>query len=188
MSTIIGIDPSLTRTGLARITVHDHGHLIETNVIASTGSKGDDLATRAERLASIHQQVAAYATAADLVVIEGPALNMSNPGTWDRAGVWWMVVDHLHAHEVPVAVCPPSTLKKLATGNGRAQKPDMRVAWLQRAGEDVADDNECDAAWLATAGALQLGHAVVQLPVHNLASLGKVAWPAGFESGVEVAR
>ena len=115
------------------------------------------------------------------MVIEGPAFSSASPGAWDRAGLWWLIVEHLVSTNTPVAVCPPSTLKKFATGNGRAQKADMRVAWLTRTGEDIPDDNQVDAAWLATAGTLALGRPVMQLPVHNRASLAKIDWPDGVD-------
>ena len=53
---------------------------------------------------------------------------------------------------VPYLLVSPATLKKFATNKGNAKKPEMRKAWLEYAGFDVADDNKVDAAWLRTIG------------------------------------
>jgi|AACY02.12.fsa_nt_gi Holliday junction resolvasome, endonuclease subunit len=43
----------------------------------------------------------------------------------------------------------PSSLKKRATGNGRAEKADMAAEACRRTGKDIRDDNEADAVCLA---------------------------------------
>lgn len=43
----------------------------------------------------------------------------------------------------------PNTLKKRATGNGRAEKADMAAWASHRSGRDIRDDNEADAVCLA---------------------------------------
>lgn len=42
----------------------------------------------------------------------------------------------------------PGTLKKFATGNGHAKKPQMMEACYKKFHYMPADDNECDAIWL----------------------------------------
>ena len=70
------------------------------------------------------------------------------------------------------------TLKKFATGNGAAKKPDLRMALYRRAGVDVADDNQVDAWWLRQAGLQHLGDPdAVPLPQTHLSALDKVVWP-----------
>ena len=54
--------------------------------------------------------------------------------------------------EVPYVTIAPATLKKYATGKGNATKADMRMAWFQRTGEDVRDDDAVDALWLRQIG------------------------------------
>jgi hypothetical protein len=78
----------------------------------------------------------------------------------------------------PYALMIPSNLKKFSTGSGTASKPDMRMEWYKRTGEDIRDDNQVDAIWLRQAGmhALRRPEAV-QLPKINRESLLKVQWP-----------
>jgi Holliday junction resolvasome RuvABC endonuclease subunit len=79
---------------------------------------------------------------------------------------------------VPYVTVVAATLKKYATGNGGANKSDMRMALYQRAGIDERNDNKVDAWWLRHAGLDHFGEAIVQLPAAQRAALAKVAWPA----------
>jgi Holliday junction resolvasome RuvABC endonuclease subunit len=117
----------------------------------------------------------------DLVAVEGPSYASQGSGTWDRAGLWWLVVSSLLAEDIPVAVIPPTTLKKYATGKGNATKPDMRMAAYKRLSVDLRDDNQVDALWLAVAALDHLGHAQAVLPKVQRDCLAKVAWPARVE-------
>lgn len=53
------------------------------------------------------------------------------------------------AYEHQWAEVPPGTLKKYATGSGKAYKEDMMKAASRKFRIDFQDDNECDAFWLA---------------------------------------
>jgi hypothetical protein len=163
---VVGLDLSLTATGLAnttgtqRIRCGDLRGCARFSWIAS--AVFDDGTTQA----------------ADLVVIEGPSYgSMSGAGHHEAAGLWWHITYRLEALEVPYAVVPPSTLKKFAAGRGNATKPDMRMALFQRAGLDLRDDNQVDAWWLRAAGLQALGHPLVELPTAQREALDKVAWP-----------
>ena len=81
---------------------------------------------------------------------------------------------------VPFVTVPPATLKKYATGKGNATKADMRMAWYQRAGDDVRDDNQVDALWLRQIGLAILGDpAAITMPQVNRTALMKVKLPSG---------
>lgn len=114
-----------------------------------------------------------------LAVMEGPAYSRQlGTGHHEAAGLWWAVLDALVTrYKVPVAVVPPTVLKKYATGKGNATKPDMRVALLQRTGVDRRDDNQVDAIWLAYMGLDHLGWPVVEMPKAHRDALAKVDWP-----------
>lgn len=173
---ITGLDLSLTGTGIARLTVAGGKHVLELATIGSAGTANATLADRAERLADLQRRIVHAATPADLVVIEGPALSRNTGHVWDRAGLWWLVVEWL-AQTTDVAILTPTTLKKFATGRGNATKGDMRVAWLTRRGEDCRDDNQVDSGWLACAGAHHLGSPVLALPKTHTAALERGDWP-----------
>lgn len=166
---IIGIDPSLTGTGIAS---HD------SLVTITSKPQGTALEARWLRLASLTDRIDQVATGADLVVIEAPSLGQARQGgTLDRNGLWWMLIDRLLTRAIAPTVVEvsPATLKKFATGKGNATKPDMRMALFQRADIDCRDDNQVDAWWLRQLGLhLIAGPDRVDLPKTHLAALDKV--------------
>ena len=169
---VIGIDPSLTATGIADA---DGG-------LRTITSRPDDgtVADRARRIATITARLRPHRlTDAHLVVIEGPAFSrQGQAGVHLRAGLWWRIVGLLHSAGVPVAEVTPTALKKYATGKGNADKASMRLALYKRAGLDVPSDDEVDAWWLRQMGLAHLGVPdAVPLPQAHLSALDKVVWP-----------
>ena len=63
--------------------------------------------------------------------------------------ILWTVSYQYECDILPVHV---GTLKKLATGSGRAEKEDMEVAAYTRWSHVPEDDNESDALWIAEYG------------------------------------
>ncbi|TDQ01282.1 hypothetical protein [Labedaea rhizosphaerae] len=181
-TTVIGIDPSLRRTGLARVTIPaERDPIAETRVRPSTGTRQATLTDRAARLAGITGYVLDYALPCHLAVIEGPSLGSGGVGSaWDRAGLWWRIVARLLGHDAPVAVVPPQTRAKWATGSGRADKETVRQAiarlwqpyWQP---QHATDDNEADALVLASMGAHWLG--LLPMAGPDPAALAGAAWP-----------
>ncbi|GII63576.1 hypothetical protein Skr01_36610 [Sphaerisporangium krabiense] len=164
---VVGLDLSLTATGVADLSAPRHTSRIRPGDLRGT-----------ERLRYIYAAVGDQIDGAELVVVEGPSYgSMSGAGHHEAAGLWWLIRYELDLYKLPVAVVPPSVLKKYATGRGNATKADMRVALLQRTGIDLRDDNEVDAWWLAAAGHHHLGELLVELPAAQRAALGSVAWP-----------
>jgi crossover junction endodeoxyribonuclease RuvC len=170
---VAGLDLSLTGTGIATAT--------GLRLVASDGQEHDPLGARRRRLAELVAEITGALAAADLVFIEGPSLGQKTQrGTFDRAGLWWLVVDQLAHDAVAVAEVPPKTLKLYATGNGQCTKPDIRVETLKRYGIDIRDDNEGDAFVLRAIGLDLLGRPLVKLPEsHRRALKALDGWRAG---------
>lgn len=172
MTTVVGIDLSLTGTGVA---VGDQLHTVHSS------SDGTSLLRRHDRLVEIIAAIWELIPAnRHLVVVESPSLGQARQGgTLDRNGLWWLLVDFLTRQGIPVVDVTPATLKKFATGKGTATKPDMRMALFRRAGLDVRDDNQVDAWWLHQIGLhLLAAEPRLSLPKDQLAALGKINWPA----------
>ncbi|MFC5744788.1 hypothetical protein [Actinomadura rugatobispora] len=170
---VIGLDLSLAATGIARV---------DGSLDIITTGPGDHLGDQRDRLRHITDEVIARTKAGlfegpHLAVIEGPSYNSRGAGTWDRAGLWWLVVDRLFHECVPVAVVPPAALKRYATGRGNATKADMRLALYQREHRDVRDDNMVDARWLALMGLDWLGFSPILLPKTHRDAMTKIDWP-----------
>jgi Holliday junction resolvasome RuvABC endonuclease subunit len=64
----------------------------------------------------------------DLVILEGLSFGNLGNMTRDLAGLQFAIIIYLRYHlhyEPEIVIVPPPTLKKFATGNGRAEKQDM---------------------------------------------------------------
>jgi Holliday junction resolvasome RuvABC endonuclease subunit len=156
---VIGIDPSISSTGVAA-----EGDLL---TIKTTPKQGDG-----ERLLVIYRTLSAelFCNPVDFAVIEDLPANAMSAGITGRSqGIVRLV---LTMAEIPYVAIPPATLKKFATGKGNAKKDAMRAAWLEYSGEDNADDNQVDAAWLRVIG-LHLKGEHVNLPTEQLAAVDK---------------
>ncbi|MDB5716488.1 MAG: hypothetical protein JWO15_3885 [Sphingomonadales bacterium] len=168
MTTVIGIDPSLSATGIATAA---EAYTVPT-------SAGDPT-----RLAIIYTAVCVQATApqATLAVVEDLPTHAHGAGLTGMAqGVIRLA---LIESQVPYVTVPAATLKKYATGKGNATKADMRMAWFQRTGDDVRDDNQVDALWLRQIGLALLGEpSAISLPQTHTVALAKLSLPAGVAS------
>lgn len=163
MTTVIGLDLSLTATGIA----YPDGH---TSTIKTRPADGD------QRLVAIADTIAAACLLRpDLVVVEDLPTHAKSAGITGMVHGAARVV--LRRHGVPYVLVPPATLKAYATGKGNADKTAMAIAALRRFDREFADDNQVDAYWLRHAGLDQYGHAEVLMPVAQRERLGKVAWP-----------
>ena len=174
MIPVVGLDPSLRATGLA---------LPDGELLTITTPSCSTLDDKIERVRHVVGKVGVRSRIAALVVIEGPAFGMNNKATHELAGLWWSLVVRLAEQGNQIAVMSPGQLKKFATGNGNAKKPDMRMALYQRAGLDIRSDDEVDAFWLRQAGLVRQGHPdALSLPKTQTAVLDSIAWPEGIES------
>lgn len=170
---VVGLDLSLAATGIAGPD--------GTQVVQSTGHKGDTLTQRAARLLTLRTHIATTveASGAELVTVEAPSFGQQRQGgTHDRSGLWWLVVTQILAAGIEVIEVPPASIKKYATGSGVAKKPDIRMAIFKRYGLDIADDNEADAFVLRAIGLDLLGHPLVELPAAHRQALAKLPRPA----------
>jgi Holliday junction resolvasome RuvABC endonuclease subunit len=185
VQTVLGIDPSLTATGVAWVS--RDGANVSTPLTAtlhSTGRRDDPLSARAARIEGIVHDFCVLLGHIPgkftMAVMEGPSHGSVGGSAWDRAGLWWRLDGVLRSVKAPVAICAPGTRIKWATGSGRATKStksDVAVA-LSRLWPDVdaKGDNEWDALSLGTIGAQHLGWDVPGR-AHHPESVRKVAWP-----------
>lgn len=187
---VLGVDPSLTGTGVARI---NQDGTVAVRHFGRKGRRDETLVQRVDRIRAIVAELAEWAqvepddpdseTWADrglpaLVVIETAAHSRTGGSTWDRAGLWWAIAwSSIGRDGERVAQCAPTTRARWATGTGRADKAAVSSA-VSRLWPDVDIDCEncADALALATIGAQHLGWDVPTLQRH-LDALGAVTWP-----------
>jgi crossover junction endodeoxyribonuclease RuvC len=166
---VIGVDPSLTSTGIA-----DHTGKVRL-VRCSTLPKGSKPGVRMGRIERIVNEVQAAVEAArsvELVVIEGYAYNVG-AGAVAQAELGGILRWHLWCQGVAVVELGPGTLKKFATGDGSAKKTAMVIAARERLGHETVSDDEADAIWLRVAGLALLGHDMTGIPIAQVRGLAK---------------
>lgn len=138
----MGIDPSLTSTGVALI---ENGQL-HTGLL-SPPCKGP------ERLSWFYDEfmVLIRRYAPQVVALEGYAFGAKSQhhALGELGGVLRLA---LHRVEQPFIVVPPTTLKKFATGKGNVEKSVVSKELFKRFNVDLHRNDEVDAAGLAIIG------------------------------------
>jgi crossover junction endodeoxyribonuclease RuvC len=183
MATVIGIDPSLSASGVCVLNTDDTTAHVLT--LGTKGSLSDNLGARAKRLEGLTSrlQLLFVSTPGDVyAVIEGPAPGVSREAAGsrhDRSALWWDIVRMVNAvtGHWPL-VLSPATLKVYATGKGNAGKDAVMASAIKRyLTFDIGNNNEADAVILAAAGARVLGCPVEQsMPQTHLRALAAVTW------------
>lgn len=189
MTTVVGLDTSLTATGLAKLADHGSARLTK---IGSEPPKTDrhpktgkplpaTLNQRVNRIQDLAERVTheVHLAGPDLVVIEAPSHGSKGGQAHERAGLWWTVVMDLRRSWVPVVEVSPSVRPIYAAGKGTAGKYEVLAAVSRRYSEfEFSDDNEADALVLAMMGMRYLGCPLDDpMPQTHLRAMDKVMWP-----------
>jgi Holliday junction resolvasome RuvABC endonuclease subunit len=93
----------------------------------------------------------------ELAVIEWYSFGARGSHVREIAELGGVVRNALWRARVPYLDVPPSTLKKAATGNGKAKKYEVMRAAERRLGYEGTEDDESDALWLRAIGWELLG-------------------------------
>jgi crossover junction endodeoxyribonuclease RuvC len=139
----LGIDPSLTCTGLGLLLDSD-GHLELRVTEVPTGKfRGT------ERLRYIRDSVQDYIKDLPAVFCTIESASLFSVNRADALGqLRGALLVFLEDHEIPTLEIPPTVLKKWATSRGSASKQQMQDAAFAKWGRQMSED-EADAAWLA---------------------------------------
>lgn len=174
---VVGIDPSLTSTGVAVIDT-ESGEISAVRI--ATKASGDDLANRSRRIDAIANVVLDTVLFCDVAAVEGPSYAQRHAGSaHDRSGLWWAITGSLVGYGSPVVEVPPTVRAKYATGKGNAPKDAVMLAAAKRyPGADIDGNDTADAVILAAIGARLAGHPIDDpMPATHLAALTKLRWP-----------
>lgn len=170
--TVVGIDPSLTATGIASTVGWCH-------VIGRTGITTLPLVDRIHAVDVLLDGIKSHIGRPDLVVIEQPAFSRTSGGALERHALYWLIVRALRRAEIPVAEVTARGRMRYATGKGAATKSAVVDAVARRfpGYETGGNDNLADAVVLAAMGADHLGHPLTPMPATHRAALDGVQWP-----------
>lgn len=180
---ILGVDPSLTMTGLACT----HDGIVATRRIPTlaTAFRAQGLLSTRDRIRYIVGQTLRFAPLECLTVIEAPYVPQGGKAAGsviERAWLFGLLVDQLTLRG-PVVQVPARTRAKYATGNGNADKKvvlaAMRAAYP---GVSIPDDNVADALALLGMGARSMGVPIDGvLELQQLSAMDAVRWPDNKE-------
>jgi Holliday junction resolvasome RuvABC endonuclease subunit len=141
-----------TKTGWALM---QDGKLVESGVEKFEAKRGESPGLRflrfrtfIDRMAGLMLERAAAANVGCVMVYE-QAHHRGGSATELCVGMTTRVQEVAAANGIEYATVHTATLKKFATGSGRAGKPEMVEAARKRWGVEPADDNEADALMLA---------------------------------------
>lgn len=186
VSAVVGVDLSLTSTGVA--LVHPDGS-VETGLITTKMASPETLLTRAERANTVREEFVEYMyktlPARGVVVVEGPAPNAKFGKPWDRAGLWWMIVNWCVGSGIPIVEVPPTSRCKYLCGKGNQGKDVVLASAIKRYPEiDIVNNNVADAVGLAMMGRRAIGVPYEDsLPQTHLDAMKGVRWEA-FEERI----
>lgn len=199
---VVGIDLSLTDTGLCRWDIDENTGRVLTVRTDRVTSKPPrtwrhpkakkpsppTLQQRQDRVRRIAAEVFTYVmdphpNLPDLVVIEAPAYSSRMGSAHDRSGLWWMIVNQIIMAGLPVGEVAPSARCKYATGSGNADKDVVLAAAIKRYPDARIDNNNvADATILAAMGARSFGYPVDSVSKVADDTVKRVAWPEARRS------
>ena len=174
---ILGIDPSLTATGLAII---EDGEWIMLDVLANK-LRGHE---RMDHIATNLGEILTSLRPGDVVVMEGPTFNSQGQRSHELAGLWWLLRHELWFYQdLKVVIVPPTTRAKYATGRGNAGKAEVYEALQAQYPDcDIKDHNVGDAMILASMAARRIGSPLDDKLEDSpeMDAFKKVEWPDGL--------
>lgn len=177
--TVIGVDTSLTATGLAS----SRGWC---EVIGYKRPRAKDPGItqlpHTERLNAMEivlDHVLTHIGTPDLAVMELPAPSRSGGGAHERGWLWWEIYRYLVRHDIPVGLMSVNHRMQYATGKGQATKNLIVDAVARRwpTWPTAGDDNAADAVVLMAAGRDWLGAPITDMPKTHRSALDKATWP-----------
>jgi Holliday junction resolvasome RuvABC endonuclease subunit len=173
----VGVDPSLSGTGLARITP---AGIVTTRLVRTEPARS--LRGTADRIRYITGHVVRFTPAGSLALIEEmyiPKGKKAAGGVLERAWLWGFIADQLLRRGCTVVKVPAPRRAKLATGNGNSDKDEVLATMRERfPATSIVDDNVADALALAAAAARWAGFpADGPLNEGQTQAMTTVAWP-----------
>ena len=147
---IVGVDASLTSTGIAAMIYGELDNVVATRSVKSN-KKGTD------RLIEVREEVYKSVLGADLVLIEG--YSYASPNQAHQIGELGGVLRVMfHETNLKVLEVAPRQLKKFVTGKGTASKEEIAVAAYKKWGIECRTNDETDAAVLVYIGLAYMGN------------------------------
>lgn len=184
MPRYLGIDSSLTGTGLCRALIDGYdadGYVADVELAtcgASNPRKGDTWIAKSRRVHEVLDGIEAAMTEqpVDAIGLEELAYGAKGSGLVVLHWIWGEVINLSRVHSIPLYLVNPSGVKKFATGNGNAKKDVVMLAMAKRYPQfAIGDNNQSDALAVCMMLARHLDHPFDTMPQLNLEAMNKVA-------------
>jgi Holliday junction resolvasome RuvABC endonuclease subunit len=148
-TTIMGLDLGLAKMGICGLKIRDD-EIADVHAQLVT-SKPKDFDSDTGRWAYMCEVIVKNINDAypEIVACEFPYGTKGNGRI--NAETFAIVRLHCFRKSIPFVPVAQSTLKKYGTGNGHAEKSDLRLQLYKEFGHEFGED-ECDAFWLAHLG------------------------------------
>lgn len=143
---ILGIDPSLTHTGIITIDPADNKVVHQLTIIPKV--KG---VQRLAEYSEFFEQFLMQHTI-DRAVIEGYGYSPRQNNLMGLGELGGIIRLELYKSDVPFHVVAPMSLKKFGTGSGKGDKNKIMLSVYRKYGIELKDDNQTDAFILAQIG------------------------------------
>jgi crossover junction endodeoxyribonuclease RuvC len=172
---ILGIDSSLTSSGMCRVNLEsiDHGPpngtsnawTVDTWRVTSKPAADRSPAGMSNRIAEIIAAMAPHIAAADVVVLEGQSSALKGSAAQTLPWLWGRIVDTTVEYATQLIVAAPSQRMMYATGKGNAAKDTVLAAAIHRwPAIDIDGNDTADALILAAIGCRYLGTPIDDMP------------------------
>lgn len=151
MISVIGIDPSLTRTGLASIAVDTNTADAPPTLTTATIHAPPSRLPVTDRITLIAATVAEWVAARPptIVAVEEPIVWRSRTTTLRLAMLSGAIQAAVHRLGVPVVLANPKAVKRRIVGHGGASKPETVAAVDAITGRHGLSSDEADAVAVA---------------------------------------
>lgn len=190
MTRVLGIDTSLTGTGLCRADIDDepeeglgtYAATMETATVRAPGpTKDKSKRAMARRVNALVEQIEGAildGTKPDLISMEALAYAAKGEGVWVLPWIFGRVIELAEKHDIPLIVVGTSQVKKYVLGKGAGPgtgKDDVMLAAEKRwRVADISNNNEADATVCCAVGCRYLGYPIDQVPKVNQEIMAKV--------------
>lgn len=187
MPRFLGIDSSLTSSGMARIEVNVvnpfegavEPPVIDVWRIESRASRDKTATAMSNRITEIVNAMEPHIRAVEAVALEGLSGGIQGSAAQVLPWLWGRIVDTCVATATPVLIIPPALRCTYATGKGNASKDGVMAMAIRKWPQvDITGNDEADA--LVLAAILSRGRGV---PVDDFpeAQTNKVLAKLGFD-------
>ena len=143
----IGIDPSLTGSGIAILDdncINIFSDVIETfpiiDLYLCIEQRLDDIFLKIKKILDLYEGI---------VYIENFGYASKDTKLFERVGLIFLIRHYMFINDIKFKIIAPKSLKKFITNNGNADKELMMKTCEEQWGQKFTDHNICDAFCLA---------------------------------------